>query len=171
MRWTQFPLSNLKHLLHLHSRPYIDSSFYLHSMIWEEVFFFFFLRQGFEKGKELEALRNIFLPFFPYSAQMRFDHVYLEGYEPEVEKNFFFLIENLGQSRSLSGFLWCCEMCIREEASILITSGWHEHCSARSIRKQDSWHDNWSLLHKIHEQLQPLIWKRFAFNDSKSIKC
>ena len=55
-------------------------------------FVFCFWRQGFEKGKELETLRNIFLPFFPYSAQMRFDHVYLEGYEPEVEKKIFFLL-------------------------------------------------------------------------------
>ena len=170
MRWTQFPLSNLKHLLHLHSRPYIISFLFAFNNLRRGLFVC--LETGFWKGKGIGNIKRHIFAFFSYSDHMRFDHVYLEGYGPEVENHFFsWVIENLGQSRSLSGFLWYCEMCIKE-ASILITSGWHyEHCNVGSIRKQNSWHDNLCLLHKIHEQLQPLIWKRFAFNDSKIIKC
>ena len=89
MRWTQFPLSNLKHLLHLHSRLYII--FFLFAFNNLRRGLFVCLETGFWKGKGIRNIKKHIFAFFSYSDQMRFDHVYLEVYEPKVENNFFFL--------------------------------------------------------------------------------
>ena len=87
MRWTQFPLSNLKHLLHLHSRPYIISFLFAFNNLRRGLFVC--LETGFWKGKGIGNIKRHIFAFFSYSDHMRFDifrRVWARSWKP-----FFFL--------------------------------------------------------------------------------
>lgn len=73
--------------------------------------------------REVEILR-IYFCLFPYRSQMRFELVYWEGYEPEVEKNLFFSPELLRIWAKADFFNDPCNKVWyrpEEQSSILIT--------------------------------------------------